>query len=307
MGILDSAAVICFNLVLIIFTLPPYIIAKVGVLCAKLRPLRPESVRTRVVLAVTCLCWRAVFGLCFWIRVRTEGLREFRRTVGASGRPAVIVGNHSSFLDTLLLVTLMPVSHVVKTKMFVSAHLTKIPFLRTIVRAMGHIVVPFKAGVDANSFELDKELMVKRQQELEEHVRGGGVAGWFPEGRLNPGDTTVVGLFRAGGFALATHQDVEVWCVACLGNGVCWPAKAGVGGHPARIGIRLIKLCDSTWDMVSTSRGGPGLQDEAAATRFLANAAQARVQKTIDDLVSEGYVGQAEASSGGSGERPLLG
>merc|ERR1711933_182265 len=119
--------------------------------------------------------------------------------MGSSKRPVLIIANYTSFLDTLLMVSMMPLSQIVKIKMFVSGHLLKIPCLRTIIRAAGHVVVPYKGGADASGFELDKELMATRQLELQDHVKGGGVGGWFPEGRLNPGDVTVVGQFRAGG------------------------------------------------------------------------------------------------------------
>jgi len=303
MGFLDSLAVIGFNLVLVGCTIPPYIVAKVAVLTSKLKPIGLKSARTQAVLFTTCIFWRVLFGLCCWVRVRAPDLSSFRRLMGSTGRPVVVVANHMSFLDTILLVSMMPLSHIVKIKMFVSGALLKMPCVGTIIRAAGHIAVPFKAGSDINSFELDRELMAKRQQDLEDHVRQGGVGGWFPEGRLNPGDVSVVGQFRAGGFILPVHVDVEVWCAAFVGNSVCWPRASGVGGHAASIGARHFRLCESSWDFVSKANGGPGLEDEQAACRFLANAAHARVQKAVDELISEGFVGQREAKGG---KEPLL-
>jgi len=280
--------VVLFNLILIICTLPPYIVAKVSVFFTYCRPFRPTSTRPKVVLVLTCLCWRLLFTLAFWIRIRADGLSDLRQHLGSSGRPVVVVANHLSFLDTLLLVAMMPVSRMSRMKMFVSEHLLKMPILSTIVQAMGHIAVPFKPGAGHNDFELDRELMAIRQLELEEHVRSGGYAGWFPEGRMNPGDSTEVGLFRAGGFALACHVDVEVWTIAFFGNGMCWPRTSAAGGRPSKIGVKFERLCESSWEFVSTAKGGPGLNDEKEACKHLANHAHERVQTGITQLFTEG-------------------
>jgi len=300
----QRAAVVLFNVILVVFTLPPYLVAKVSVLLARVWPMLPRSRRTKAVLLVTCVCWRLALALSFWVRVRTEGLREFRAQLGATGRPVVVVANHLSFLDTLLLVPMMPLHKVASTKMFVSGHLLKIPALRTIIRAMAHIVVPFKAGGDADSFELDRELMAERQRELEEHVKDGGVAGWFPEGRMNPGeDLLEVGQFRAGGFGVAARNDVEIWCAAFVGNADCWPRKAAAGGLPCRIDVEFVRLCDSSHAFAAAAGHAP--DDEKAASVFLANAARDRIQASVDSLAAARRIPRRRAG-GASALAPLL-
>jgi len=285
MGFLDSAAVFLFNVFVIICTLPGLLVAQVGVWTASCRPFSQNSKRSRVVFTLVCLGWRLLFTMSCWIKIHVHGLSTFRKTLGSSGRPAVVIANHNSFLDTLLLVAFFPVAHVHKVKMFVSSHLFKMPILRTIVTAMRHLAVPFKASAaDSTSFELDKDLMAVRQQELEEHVRAGNIAGWFPEGTMNKDDEAQVGMFRAGGFALAAHVDVEIWCVAFRGNKKCWPARSAVGGLPSTIGIDICKLCDSSFDFIRERAKEAPLPDERAQTIMLANAAKDRIQKMVDDL-----------------------
>jgi len=167
--------------------------------------------------------------------------------------------------------------------MFVSSHLFKMPILSSIVTCMRHLAVPFKASADSDSFELDRELMAKRQEELEDHVRAGNIAGWFPEGRMNPGDEAEVGMFRAGGFAMAARVDVEIWCVAFRGNATCWPRKSAVGGMPASVGVEIFKLCDSSFDYLAAAPGGR-LAGEREKTIFLANSARERIQAGVDQL-----------------------
>ena len=81
-----------------------------------------------------------------------------------------------------------------------------------------------------------------------EHGVATKVGGWFPEGRINPGDPHVVERFRAGGMwgglskmtptckspsttvlelsvpvavrSLAVHVDAEVWVISFVGNAV---------------------------------------------------------------------------------------
>jgi len=287
MGCLDTLGVIAFNVNLLLCTTLSYIIAKVGSFCECCCPLRPGAKRTRLVLWITCICWRLLFALSCWVRVRVDGLDEYRRKLGSSRRPCIIVSNHLSFLDTMLLVPLTPLTKVTRVKMLVSSHLLKMPFLRTIVRMMGHIVVPFKRGADPGSFELDKDLMAIRQQQLEDHVRAGGIAGWFPEGRMNTSDPLEVGMFRAGGFALPVHLDVEIWCVAFVGNSRCWPRTAAAGGRPSQIRARIFRFCDSSWAAAAPANGGPGPEDEKQAAIYLANATHDAIQAAVSVLATE--------------------
>mmetsp|Transcript_2175 Transcript_2175/g.4842 ORF Transcript_2175/g.4842 Transcript_2175/m.4842 type:complete len:325 (-) Transcript_2175:104-1078(-) len=284
--VLQGLGIFCFNLLLVIFTLIPYLIAKFSVLSAKCKPLRARSWRRRAVLVSTCLAWRLALLCSCWIRVRVDGLAAFRSGLGRSGRSPVIVANHLSFLDTILLVTFMPLRRISNIKMFVSSHLLKMPFIGTITQAMGHMAVPFKT-TESGRFDVDKEKMVERMRALEEHIAAGGCAGWYPEGTMNRKDIQEVQMFRAGGFGLATHLDVEVWCVSFQGNTVCWPASAPVGGRPARIGVRIAQLCESSHSHLA--QGNVSDSDEQRATRHMAETSREMVQQGVKKLLEEGY------------------
>merc|ERR1719188_2508877 len=110
MGCCDTVAVVVFNLLLFLCTLPAYLVAKIGWISLKIWPWRSPSLRRRSVLWVTCLCWRFLFALCCWIRIEVDGLQEYRRELGSSGRACVILSNHLSFLDTIMLVPFTSVS-----------------------------------------------------------------------------------------------------------------------------------------------------------------------------------------------------
>jgi len=305
MGVSAVIAAVTFNLVLVICTFPAYLLAKFSLLTDRCKSLHTKSCRRRAVLVSTGLAWRATLALCCWVRTKVDGLSEFRSTLGASGRAQIVVANHLSFLDTILLVSFTPVARLAEAKMLVSPHLAKMPFIGPLVLAMGHVQVPFKASGTEGGFEVDKELMAVRQREMEEHVAAGGIAGWFPEGTINKGDPREVGLFRAGGFLIPVHLDVEVWCAAFQGNGVCWPRTAAAGGRPARIGVKIVKLCDSSRAFF-TSEGNVDPSDEQAAARFLANKAHDQVQDGVTLLNQEGFVDASVGRAIDGSREPLL-
>lgn len=282
MGVEKQVAVFFFNLLMVIFTLPAFLVAKICVLAQAVKPMQSGCLRERIVLVFTCLMWRMLLACSCWVRLDVEGLAEFRSKLAQSGRPAVIVSNHASFMDTILLVTFMPLAQQAKIKMMVSSHLLNMPIIGTIATAMGHKAVPFKATGADGTFELDKELMAKRQQELELHVASGGLAGWFPEGTMNRGDVREISTFRAGGFTLAVHVDVEIWCVAFHGNAACWPRTAPVGGRPCTIRARIFQLCESSHMYVRDA--GVEVSKEREASIHIANGAHEKVQAAVKEL-----------------------
>merc|ERR1712151_1334824 len=102
--------------------------------------------------------------------------------------------------------------------MMVSNHLFKMPIVSTLVKAHGHLAVPFKQAGESGGFEIDQEKMKQRMRQLEDHADEGGSVAWFPEGTINKGDPLKLGSFRAGGFKLPLHVDAEIWCMAFVGN-----------------------------------------------------------------------------------------
>lgn len=281
MGFETHLAVFFFNLIMVLFTLPAFMFAKVCIWSSAIVPLEPGCLREKAVLIFTCIMWRMTMFCACWVRQDIDGLASFRENLGASGRPCILVANHASFLDTILLVTYMPLAKQAKIKMLVSSHLFHMPVIGTIAKAMGHKAVPFKATGADGSFELDKEVMAKRQQEMELHVASGGLAGWFPEGTMNRGDVREISTFRAGGFAIPVHVDVEIWCIAFQGNTVCWPRAAPVGGRPSKIQVQIRRLCESSHASIATA----GLEgDERAASIHLANSAHDVVQAAVRQM-----------------------
>lgn len=283
---------IMFNIMLVLFMVPCYLLALIASCTTKC--CKEFRLPHKLVYVTTCLAWRCTLCLSCWIRRRMDGHAEFKAQFGNAGRPTILITNHTSFLDTIQLVAAMPLNQVFKVRMMVSDFLLKMPALGTIVRAMGHIAIPFKGGKGSDNMELDKDLLVERQKEFENHVMQGGIGAWYPEGKM--GDSTDLAQFRAGGFVLAVDNDVEIWCAAHVGNSVCWPRKATVGGRPCRIGFKLFKLCDSSHDFVKDAG------DARARAVFLANASRDRIQQAVNELVADGFVASKSRAGDAKGD-----
>jgi len=226
---------------------------------------------------------------CCWVRTRYDGLDEFREGMNESaGKPRCVLANHVSFLDSFLMLGCMPFSEIAGVKTMAAGHLLKLPFIGTICRACGHLIVPFKSSGDSD-FSVDKEAAAEVQSLFQEHVADGGIGVWYPEGKMNTGDVTKLNIFRAGGFLLPAKIDCEIWCVAHLGNAACWPLS-GLGGKPCNIEAQFFRLCESSKDLADSMPAPKAGEDLLRARSiFLANQAQEAMQAAVDGIISEGW------------------
>eukprot|EP00927_Polykrikos_kofoidii_P078603 TRINITY_DN75407_c0_g1_i1.p1 TRINITY_DN75407_c0_g1~~TRINITY_DN75407_c0_g1_i1.p1 ORF type:complete len:349 (-),score=58.86 TRINITY_DN75407_c0_g1_i1:71-1030(-) len=287
-----------FAALLIICSLPGYFVALVGPqiivrLSEEKRDLA-TLMMNRLVTTIVVLGWRTVLMLCGWILVKPEGLDNLRNCFDAGDRPRILIANHTSFFDMILISSFIPLAFVSKVKFMVSKQLVEIPCVGTLVSGCGHISVPFKVSEkDLTSVDFDNESMAERWKVVEEHVHTGGIACWFPEGSINPGDPEKVLTFHTGGFSVPVNVDCEVWCLAIVGNSRSWPKEAAVGGLPARIGVSVFKLCDSSHKLFAEA-GLPEAQsdDEQRKSMLLANRSHDGIQAKVKALVTEGFQGR---------------
>lgn len=242
----------------------------------------------RVVICLFAVGARVAVALCCWITIRADGFAEVRATMGYSGRPCLIIANHTSLFDIVLITLVLPLRKLTKIKMFVSHMLFKAPGLGQIVYCMGHLGVPRYRHDDDQARDKFRSVMRSRMKEFESHVSSGGYGGWFPEGKLNPGDTSKILRFRKGGFQPAVRIDAELWCVAACGNAVSWPGM-GWGGKPACIGARIHQVCDSTHSFLAAA-GHPPDGNEEEACLYLAEQAQHAIQGFVDEFVADGFI-----------------
>lgn len=283
----DGLARFIFNVLVLASLLPAWLVA---VSFSTVHWLLPDPTRARLqekvaqtLILILVLEWRCVFALCIWIHIEIDGLQNFRQELGKSGRPSVLLMNHLSFLDTLLAVSFASLAHAGDVRVLVSNHVFKLPLLGTIMKCMGLPEVPF-TGSDLNDLRVDSDGMEQSMAFLEEHVQRGGVAAWFPEANRNRGSPRQLQQFRAGAFKIPVKYDVEVWCVAMVGQETCWPVSSMLGGKPAHIRAKIVRLAESSHEMLAAG-GHSDTLDERAKALFLAGRVRSMAQQMVEELL----------------------
>jgi 1-acyl-sn-glycerol-3-phosphate acyltransferase len=175
-------------------------------------------------------------------RVRTHGREHLPRS-GA----AILVANHASFLDPVLIATYVkrPVRFLVSDEFY------RNPRLNALLRWLGTIPVGGDSG------------MIRSFRRVAKVIDGGGLLGIFPEGGITRDGA--MRPFRAGAATIALRMGVPVVPIhlagtfAALPRHAKWPRFVPVTmriGEP--IGV--------------TARSSPSTEDIAALTEFLRNA-----------------------------------
>ena len=125
-----------------------------------------------------CFCrifWRWPFALSPWVDIELQGLKNTAE-LGASGRPVLMIANHTSFFDTLLFAAFVPVFTLGRFRTLANSTLFELPLLGTILRSVGHIPVHFRRAEEADDFSTEPEMKASMMSRLDDHVRQHG--GW---------------------------------------------------------------------------------------------------------------------------------
>jgi 1-acyl-sn-glycerol-3-phosphate acyltransferase len=180
------------------------------------------------ILLYSAWVWSAVaiVALPLWLAVAlTRTPRQARRVIGLASRllllaggcsprvegrdpaslpaPAVLVANHASFLDVLLLLAVLPPN----VRFGAKARLTRYPILGTILRRSGYVLVQRGLRESAAS--------------LAETIDAGESLFIFPEGTF----VRAAGVmpFRLGAFQAAVEKGVPIVPIALRGTRAVWP------------------------------------------------------------------------------------
>lgn len=179
--------------------------------------------------------WRVAHYVCLsmarlaGIRVEVGGLEHLPHD-----RPCVLVANHASYLDVLILTAALPCSvrYLAKEELE-SRTVTRLPLTR-----MGAL---FVERFDPRQAEQD-------MQQAERAVANGDILAIFPEGTF----TTEPGLgdFHMGAFLTAAHADVPVVPVAIAGSRQLLRGKEW-RPHPGKVTVEVSAALEprgSDWD-----------------------------------------------------------
>jgi 1-acyl-sn-glycerol-3-phosphate acyltransferase len=144
---------------------------------------------------LNCLFFQGFFRLLRLITpVVTLNIRDEVRTI----RSSVIVCNHLSYLDPILLISLFE-----KQKTIVKNAFFNVPVFSWILRQSGYI--PSQAGDDYAS------LMISNVENIREYLASGGNLFIFPEGTRSR--TGRLGPFNKGAFSIARYCRAPIQCL----------------------------------------------------------------------------------------------
>ncbi len=136
------------------------------------------------------------YKIFFWIIENfTPGLKIEIDPDVLSISSSIIVSNHISYLDPILLISLYE-----KQKTIVKSIFFKIPIFGHVLKISGYL--PAKASGKSN------ELFLKRIESMNDYLKSGGNLFVFPEGTRSKNG--VLGKFDKGAFMLARRFDAPV-------------------------------------------------------------------------------------------------
>ena len=141
---------------------------------------------------VNYIFYRGFFSL---IKIITPGLTIKISTEVSGIRAAVVISNHRSYLDPILLISIFP-----RQKTIVKGVFFKFPILRWVMKSGGYI--PFVPNGEL------KYMMIEGMQRMSAFLKEGGVLFIFPEGRRSRDGK--LGKFQKGAFSIAGKCDVPV-------------------------------------------------------------------------------------------------
>lgn len=242
-------------------------------------------------MLVQC-AWRTslFFSPWVWCIDVSDSSREWGRVLDATSaadKPVFILGNHTSFMDTLLSAAKLPSAVLWRCRTYMDYHLFKLPILSTICKSVGHFPVYFtseKVGV----FKVDNERMTLVEKTVDEHLGNGGWLCFFPEGQMNRTADEIMD-FRFGGMKRALAADARLVFFVAHGNPRVWPRKATVGGFPGRIrySVKTIapegaKAFVAQLREAGLSEEEQGLEDHALLARRLRQLMQEQYNELSD-------------------------
>jgi len=255
----------------------------------------PKAFAEGICLMLTQIAWTSSVRLSPWISVTkqssSDDWAEIISGLDGKERPLFLLGNHTSFFDTLLTVTKLPVSVLWKMRTYMKNDLFNFPILGTICRSVGHFPVFFKSD-EEGTFKVDGDKMAGVEQQVNAHLGSGGWLCFFPEGAVNKNPDKLMPL-RYGGFKKALDFDANLASFVTCGNPTIWPMKAAVGGFPGQIrystkilapnGTKALaaELRKKAEDEAKTPEERENIPDDH---KLVAHAVQVMMQSQYDEL-----------------------
>lgn len=261
-----------------------------------------ESIAT-VTLVFTQFVWRVCLFFSPWVGINmvfndetNKGFEALERCMSnfdkTKEKPVFLLGNHTSFLDTILTVTCLPSSVIARLRTYQNAALLKKPLLSSICWGCHHFPVYFKSAEDGK-FTLDREKFAVVDKRVNSHLKTGGMLAFFPEGQINEKPRELL-PFRYGGMKKALLNDACLFFLVTKGNATVWPRSAPIGGFPGQVKWTLKCFAeDGCQQLVKEVKKDKkklaeiGCEKDTEDHIILANYCRAGMQEVVNDLYDE--------------------
>ena len=182
----------------------------------------------------------------FLLRVIIPGLKWGVPDELRSIRSSVVVCNHLSYLDPLLLISLFPLQKTIVKGIFF-----KIPIFGNVLKFSGYIPTSKNGAIST--------WMIEKMEDMEEYLVSGGNLFIFPEGTRSRNGR--IGDFQEGAFKLAKRSKAPIRALSLKGTDEIFrPGKfLFCGSKKITLGIRLIGAMEPDYDretiLISTLAG----------------------------------------------------
>ena len=189
------------------------------------------------------LYYRSFFLL---LRVLIPGLKWAVPDELRSIRSSVIVCNHLSYLDPLLLISLFPMQKTIVKGIFF-----KVPIFGNVLKFSGYIPTSKNGAVST--------WMIEKMEDMEKYLASGGNLFIFPEGTRSRNGR--IGEFQEGAFKLAKRFKAPIRALSLKGTDEIFrPGKfLFCGSKRIALSIRLIGTIEPDYDhetvLISTLAG----------------------------------------------------
>ena len=253
---------------------------------------------------ISCTCthfaWRLLLVLSPWVRISqdtgtakglaslVDAIKYFQEN---RNRPVFVLANHTSFFDTVLIVTQFPMIGVGIVRTYINAALLKKPLLSSVCWGCQHFPVYFKSTEDGK-FSLDKEKFAIVDSRVNNHIEKKGLLAFFPEGQINSNPERLL-QFRYGGMKKALQYDASLFFFVNTGNHSVWPRKAAIGGFPGSVKYRVECIAkDGCSKLVSQLKENKlllqkhGCDVKSPDHEILAKYLRSAMQDTLDSMNS---------------------
>ena len=157
-------------------------------------------------------------------------------------KPCIIMANHVSKIDGILLASILGPHLHSKSKFLISSNAYSNPIAAEVFNKVGCFPIPFKSNKD-NDSSIDKDKYNETKKMIDKHLLDNGQIVYFPEGVLNDSPKKLL-PFRHGFFSTIIQHKLPIYVITTTGTGDLWAKGDHLPGNSATIKYDLSEIKD---------------------------------------------------------------